>query len=172
MTDEHESQKHVRAGIFESPDKVEEVLPKLRAAGFGVDQISIFTSDPELQERFRPYLDESVEESENDSKMSTVGKASLGLGGAAAIATMVTSAGTSIFVIGAFSGIAVLGTFVALMLSRGVKKETADFYEQEIQAGRILVVVGADDNDSDDQLARAEETLLQHGASSFELQTE
>ncbi|MBD3676133.1 MAG: hypothetical protein HUJ26_21700 [Planctomycetaceae bacterium] len=161
---------HVRAGIFESPEEVENLLPKLRAAGFGADQISVFTSNTEFQERFKPYLDENFQLPEDQNRMQKAGEVGLGLGGAAALVTLATTAGTSIFAIGAFSGIAVLGTFVALMLSRGVKEEAADFYEQEIQAGQILVTVESHGEDASQLLTRADEIFSQHGAKTFDLE--
>jgi len=167
MNDNSQTQS-IAAGVFEDSDRVSKLIPKLRALGIKAEEISIFSTNEQDQERFAPYLDESLQ-TEEDSRLSTAGKAGLGLGGATALATLATSAGTSIFVIGAFSGFAILGTFIALMMSRGVEKEAADFFEQELQAGRILVAVEVSGDDAEQRLQQAEETISNAGGRSFEL---
>jgi len=77
--------------------------------------------------------------------VTTAGATALGLGGAALLTGLLTSAGTAVFVIGAFAGIAAIGTFVSLMLTRGAEKELADYYDQAVVQGKILVAVETDD---------------------------
>ena len=56
----------------------------------------------------------------------------------------------------------VLGSFLGAMLTRGVEKEAADFYDQAVTEGKLLVTVEIHDNEG--ALARAEQALADAGA--------
>ena len=57
----------------------------------------------------------------------------------------------------------VVGGLVGGMLSRGVEKEAADFYDQSLEQGDILVVAEADPQHAE-RLAQAERILADAGA--------
>ena len=161
----------IRAGIFGDPDHVEEALNLLRDNGFSSEEISVVTTVATHQKRFATYLEPSRSNGNAESKRLTrVGAASLGLGGAAALTTLITTGGASVFVIGAFSGVALLGTFVALMMTRGLEKETADFFDQELDKGNILVAVEVHEGEIEQRLHRAEEILQQSGSQPISLE--
>lgn len=155
----------IRAGIFSQPQHVEDALNHLTEKGFTPSEISIVTSVEEHQKHFAGYLEKSHAGSDVQSKALTrAGAAGLGLGGAAALTTLITTGGASVFVLGAFSGIALLGTFVALMMTRGIEKETADFFDQELDKGNILVAVEVHGDDVERRLHMAEEILQAAGS--------
>jgi hypothetical protein len=58
----------------------------------------------------------------------------------------------------------VLGGFVGAMMTRGVEKEAANFYEQALRKGEILVVAEAHGERATQSLAKAEEALAKAGA--------
>jgi predicted ABC-type sugar transport system permease subunit len=59
---------------------------------------------------------------------------------------------------------AVVGTFLGAMLSRGTEKEAADFYDQAVERGKLLVVVEIHQPGADERLAVAERLLADAGA--------
>jgi hypothetical protein len=50
------------------------------------------------------------------------------------------------------------------MLTRGVEKEAANFYDQAVTDGKLLVTAHADGDDAAAKLARAERILAESGA--------
>ncbi len=65
------------------------------------------------------------------------------LGGLTAVAGFATTGGIGLLAAGgvaAWSG-AVAGGLIGAMLTRGVERELADFYDQEVTRGKILVAV-------------------------------
>jgi hypothetical protein len=78
---------------------------------------------------------------------TTAGKAAAGavIGGFAAglvaVTGVVATGGLGLFVVGPlFAGTgAAVGTFVGAMMSRGVEHEVADYYDQALPRGEILV---------------------------------
>lgn len=161
----HGTDVPIRAGIFGDPDHVEEALNQLKEDGFSVEEISVVTTAPEHQERFSSFLEASHAGTDVENKsLARAGAAGLGLGGAAALTTLVTTSGATVLVLGAFSGVALLGTFVALMMTRGMEKETADFFDQELDKGNILVAVEVHGDDVEQRLHLAEEILQDAGS--------
>lgn len=160
----------IKAGIFSDPDHVEDALSKLKEGGFSYSEITVVTAVSEHQERFSSFLGRSHAGSDVENKsLARAGAAGLGLGGAAALTTLITTGGASVFVIGAFSGIALVGTFVALMMTRGIEKETADFFDQELDKGNILVAVEVHGDDAEQRLHQAEGILKEAGSKPISL---
>lgn len=160
----------IKAGIFSDPDHVEDALKELNENGFSSAETTVVTTVDEHQERFSSFLGQSHAGSDVENKtLARAGAAGLGLGGAAALTTLITTGGASVFVIGAFSGIALVGTFVALMMTRGIEKETADFFDQELDKGNILVAVEVRGDDAAQRLQLAEEILQDAGSKPISL---
>jgi hypothetical protein len=160
----------IRAGVFGDPDHVENALSRLKENGFSIEEVSVVTTVPEHQERFSSFLEQSHAGTDVENKsLARAGAAGLGLGGAAALTTLVTTSGATVLVLGAFSGVALLGTFVALMMTRGVERETADFFDQELDKGNILVAVEIHGDDVEQRLQLAEDILQQAGSKPIEL---
>jgi len=143
MTEHRNHPLHL--AIYEDVQSAADAINDLRDAGFTADDISVLCSDEHRRSLFSEYVDEEPAGSHSDDALNKAGAAGLGLGGAAALTGLVTSGGTAIFAIGAFAGVAAAGTFVALMLTRGAEKELADYYDQAVAGGKILVAVETDD---------------------------
>ncbi|MDQ3331067.1 MAG: hypothetical protein M3552_10495, partial [Planctomycetota bacterium] len=69
------------------------------------------------------------------------GAIGLSLGGLAALTGIVATGGVGLAAAGAMLGAGVTGSFIGAMLTRGVEKEAADFYDQQLRRGQILIVV-------------------------------
>ena len=57
-----------------------------------------------------------------------------------------------------------VGSFLGAMATRGVEKEAANFYDQAIQSGKLLVVVEDHGEGAADRLLEAERLFAQAGA--------
>jgi hypothetical protein len=65
----------------------------------------------------------------------------------------------------------VAGGFIGAMTTRGVTKEMADFYDQAVTRGKILVAI-EDEADNTPRLATAERTFAEAGAEPLPLTQE
>ncbi len=121
------------------------IIHELKSQGFTQQEISVLCSDEHRERLFQTYNHEQPAGSHDEEALVDGSIFAAGLGGAAVLTGLLTSAGTAIFAIGAFAGVAAAGTFVSLMLTRGKEKELADYYDQAVAEGKILVAVETDD---------------------------
>lgn len=140
-------QRHrpIHMAIYDDVPSAAATVHELRGAGFSQEEISVLCSDEHRERLFQDYVHEQPAGSHSDEALHGAGFAAVGLGSAAVLTGLLTSAGTAIFAIGAFAGVAALGTFVSLMMTRGAEKELADYYDQAVTEGKILVAVETDD---------------------------
>jgi len=155
-------QRHrpIHMAIYDDVPTAAAVVVELHGAGFTQEEISVLCSDEHRERLFQDYVHEQPAGSHSEEALNGAGIAAVGLGSAAVLTGLLTSAGTAIFAIGAFAGVAALGTFVSLMLTRGAEKELADFYDQAVTEGKILVAVETDDPKRQEQ---ADVIFRQHG---------
>jgi hypothetical protein len=59
---------------------------------------------------------------------------------------------------------ALVGGLVGAMTTRGIESELADYYDQAVVKGKILVAAEAHGHDAQARLGRADQVLLQAGA--------
>jgi hypothetical protein len=137
--------KPIQTAVFDSVPEAMDVVLQLRAAGFTAKEISVLSSDPEKLEPFHRYIHERPAGEHTEEALSTAGTLGLGLASAVIATALVTTGGAPLFVIGAFTGLGMVGTFVAAMLTRGTEKELADFYDQSMTHGKLLVAIETDD---------------------------
>jgi hypothetical protein len=88
------------------------------------------------------------------------------LAGLTVIASAVATGGLAILAAGPISAAAggVAGGFIGVMMTRGVEKELADYYQQAVVSGRILVAVEDDGPHANDRLTRAAKIFVDAGA--------
>jgi hypothetical protein len=91
----------------------------------------------------------------------------MSLGGLFALTGLVATGGVGLAVAGAMLGAGVTGSFIGAMLTRGVEKEAADFYDQQLRRGQILVVV--DRHGVSPSLDDADRIMREAGAVPFSL---
>lgn len=162
MSPGYMTDRPVRAGVYGSIDAATDAVHSLRAAGFTSDQISVVSSEEHAQRHFGALTEEPAGA---HVSRSVGGGAAAGLGlGGAAVAGVLLAGGTPVVALGALGGLALTGTLIGLFASRGAEKEAADFYDQSLQAGDLLVVVEIHGDDAERQLARAEEIFRETGA--------
>jgi hypothetical protein len=140
-----ETHRPLRIGVYETVAQVQAALSDLREAGFTSREISVVCSDEASAAHFPQYRHEEPAGTHTDDALSRAGLTGLGLGTAAILSALVTSAGTAVFVAGAFAGLAAVGTFAATMMTRGAEQELADYYDQAVVHGKLLVAVETSD---------------------------
>lgn len=153
----------IRAAVFETVAGATQAVKDLREAGFSADQISVICSREHADRHFGECREETVD----DQTMvipDPSAIAAIGIGGTAFASAIVLSGGGALIALGAFASVTLAGTLASIFASRGVGQETADFHEQALQAGDLLVAVEVHGDDTELWLDRAENVLQTAGA--------
>ncbi len=135
----------IRFAVCDTATDAHRLVDQLQQEGFTAQEISVVCSQEACEREFAAFVHQHPAGSQTAAALDKAGLGTLGLGAAAVIASVLTSAGTAVAVIGAFSGLAIAGTFAAMMMTRGAEQELADYYDQAITHGKILVAVETDD---------------------------
>lgn len=157
----------IRLGIFSTLRQAEKVVEELLAAGFTKDQISVICSDATRQRHFTQFEHQPAPGKIDPVAVTAGGVIGAALAGLAAVAAGIATGGVALVLSGgaaSWAG-AVVGGLVGGMMSRGVEKELADYYEQAVTSGKILVA--AEDHDpatASQRLATAERIFSGNGA--------
>lgn len=166
--------KPVRVAVFGRIYKAEQAVETLLLEGFERDQISVICSDPAKEKHFKGLEGEQAGEAA-PRRAAIGGVIGASLGGLATVAALATTGGMAVVAAGHFvaslamGGIA--GGFIGAMTSRGLDKEAAEFYEQSVEKGKILVVVEDNTDDGPRRLRAAEKRFQQAGAEPVSLHT-
>lgn len=166
MNEHQEPERPFRAGVFDTVPLAEDAVRALLAEGFTVDQITVVCSD-ELKERHFRAFEHTEPAGTNAPAAAAVGSA---VGAAVMGATTATlgslispDAAAAMGGAGLWTG-TIFGGFVGAMMSRGTENELANFYNQALQKGKILVAAESHGPDAEAQLARAAAILAEKGA--------
>ena len=162
------AERPVRAGVFATVGAAHLAVGRLRAAGFVPDQITVVCSDEQKAREFRTFEHERPAGKNTPAAAAAGGTLGAALGGIAGTAAGVAGAiagGLPLIVGGAglLTG-GVVGGFLGAMMTRGVEKEAANFYDQAVTEGKLLVTVSAHGDAAAGQLAQAERILASSGA--------
>jgi hypothetical protein len=154
----------VRAGVFSSVATAGEAVRRLLAAGFSQEQITVVCSDENKEQFFREFEHQQPAGANTPAAAAVGGTIGASLGGVAAGAVGLATGGLPLIGaagIGIWAG-GVLGGFLGAMATRGIEKEAADFYDQAVSEGKLLVAV--EEHDARPALAAAEQVLAEAGA--------
>jgi len=147
----------IQLGVFDNVDAAKQAVEALRQSGFSPDSITVITANEAYASEFDEQLkDQYAPGSQTNKALQNAGLTSLAVGAAAVGAGLVTSAGTAVMLVGAASGFALAGTFAAVMMTRGAEGELADYYDQAVVQGRILV---GTETESDELRSKAHDVL-------------
>jgi hypothetical protein len=155
----------IRAGVFDSVPDADRAVAELLAAGFTTEQITVICSAETVQRHFKQYEHQDPAGKHTPAAALAGGAIGATLGGLAAVVGVAATGGVALFAAG---GLAlwtggVVGGLVGAMMTRGVEKELANFYDQEVCCGRILVAAEEEDPNRQDKLAKAEAIFAEHG---------
>jgi phage tail tape-measure protein len=133
----------LRAAVFTSVEQARQAVSGLLAAGFTREQITVVTSDPQKAAIFHEFEHQEPAGVNTPAAMAAGGAIGATVGSIATGAVGVATGGIPLIVaggIGLMAG-AVWGSFLGAMMTRGIEKEAANFYDQEVQRGNLLVTV-------------------------------
>jgi hypothetical protein len=164
----------VRVGVFNTTTQATAAIDRLLAAGFHKDEISVICSNETKEEFFQGFPHPPLPTDHLTESVAIGGTIGALIGGLAAIG-VVTTAGLGLVAAGpllvGLGGGAVAGGFIGAMSTRGVTKEMADFYDQAVTRGKILVAI-EDHEDNTPRLATAERIFAEAGAEPLPLTQE
>jgi Heat induced stress protein YflT len=150
----------VRVGVFSSVEKAHRAVQNMLDAGFTKDQITVVCSDKHRERLFQEFEHQDPAGTTTPEKAIAGGIVGAAVGGLAAIIAAATG-GIAFLIAGGVivAGAATFGGLVGAMMSRGVEKELANFYDQEVEAGKLLVAVEDEGRHAAAHLIQAERIL-------------
>lgn len=160
------SQRPIRVDVYPTIEAADCAVHNLLAAGFNADHISVLCSDQSKEAHFRRFEHEEPAGSFTPTAVAVGGAIGAALGGLTILVGAVTTTGLGLLAAGgiaAWTG-GVVGGLIGAMTTRGVEPEVADFYDQAVTAGKVLVAVEDHSEAQRQRLARAEEVLAGCGA--------
>src|SRR5882757_5615018 len=154
------------AGVFGSIDDAREAVHGLLAAGFTPANITVVCSDETKERYFSEFEHQDPAGTHTPSAAIAGGTIGAVFGGLAVIGSAVATGNLALWAAGPISAWAggVAGGLVGAMMSRGVEKELANFYQQAVVSGRILVAAEAHGANSSEMLSKAAKILADAGA--------
>jgi len=159
-------ERSIRVGVYGTVAAADAAVHGLTAAGFARDEITVMCSDQTKERHFQQFEHQQPAGTHTPSAATAGSVIGAAIGGLAAVAGLLTTGGLAILAAGglaAWTG-GVVGGLVGAMMTRGVEKELADFYDQALTAGNILVAVDTGDPPDLPRLNQAERILLDAGA--------
>lgn len=172
MSDEQLLERPIRAGVYAALPTAEEVVRQLLDAGFTIEQITVVCSDDTKEAHFREFEHQAPSGKSLPAAATTGSAIGAAVGGLAAAAAGVATGNTELAFSGGAAGVCtggILGGFLGAMMTRGVEREAADFYDQALEDGEILVMVDVHGDDAGEKLALAEKIFLASGAKALAL---
>lgn len=161
----------IRVGVFESLPAVEHAVQRLLGAGFTKEEVSVICSDRAVESHFREFEHQQPAGTYTTGTAITGGLLGAALGGLAVVAGAAVTGGGALLAtapIAAWGG-GIAGGLIGAMASRGVERELANFYDQAVTKGKILVAVDIHGHADADRLRLAERILEEAGSKAREL---
>jgi hypothetical protein len=156
----------VRVGIFKTVAGADRAIRGLLQRGFAREQLSVICSDEHKERLFRSLPHPDIPGSNTVEGIATGGVVGAAIGGLALAATAVATGGAMLLTVGPLlvAGGALAGSFTGAMATRGFEKEVANYYDQAVRRGDILVGVEYEGDDAPARLAEAERVFAEAGA--------
>jgi hypothetical protein len=156
----------LRVGVFSEMADADQAVERLLAAGFTIEQITVICSDETRQRHFRQF--EHQDPAGKHTPAAAAAGSAIGalVGGATGLAATLATGGVAILIssaLAAWTG-GVVGGLIGAMMTRGVEHELADYYDQAVAAGKILVAVDEHGPKAKGHLSSAEKILSDAGA--------
>lgn len=135
-------QQSVRAGVFADMATADRAVVKLLANGFPTEQITVVCAG-ESNERHYRHFEKPNQTVPINGEVATGATLGAAAGGLAAIAIGLASGAVPLVIAGAagMAGGGGMGGFMGAMMSKGVEDEFSRFFQDQLDAGRIIIVV-------------------------------
>jgi hypothetical protein len=165
MQSQEPIQRPFRTGIYSTIPAADRVVEKLLAAGFRKEQISVVCSNAAVERHFKAFHHQDPAGEHTPAMAAAGGAIGAALGGLTAVGAAIATGGVALVAAGGLALVTggVVGGLVGAMMTRGVEKELANFYDQEVQKGKILVAVEVEENHPE-KLATADRIISEGGA--------
>jgi hypothetical protein len=133
----------IEAGVFSDIEGARRAVHGLVEAGFSTEQITVVCSDDTKERYFREFEHQDPAGTYTTTATIIGGSIGAALGGLSVIATAVATGSLALWAAGPITAWAggVAGGLVGAMMTRGVEKELANYYQQAVVQGHILVAV-------------------------------
>jgi hypothetical protein len=146
-------------------------VAELLAAGFTPEQVTVVCSEVAVQQHFKQFEHQDPAGTKTPAAALTGGAcgAALGVLATVALASIPTLGGAALLAAGGIAlwGGGVVGGLVGAMMTRGLEKELANYYDQAVTRGKILVAAEQENPSLQAMLARAAEVFQKHGVDSL-----
>ena len=154
------------AGVFSNVEDATRAVHDLLAAGFTKDHITVVCSDETKERHFREFEHQDPAGTYTPTAAIVGGTIGAALGGVSVIAAAVATGGTALWAAGPITAWAggVAGGLVGAMMTRGVEKELANYYQQAVVEGQILVAAEDHGENREATLSQAAKILAEAGA--------
>src|SRR5690242_14285725 len=156
----------LEVGVFDTVDEARRAVHGLREAEFTNEHITVVCSDETKERYFSEF--EHQDPAGTYTPTATIAGGTIGaiVGGLTVIASAIATGSVALFAAGPITAWAggVAGGLVGAMMTRGVEKELANFYQQAVISGRILVAAEDHTANAPQMLAKAEKVLADAGA--------
>ncbi|GHO99263.1 hypothetical protein KSF_093110 [Reticulibacter mediterranei] len=138
-------ENRVVIGVFHDRAQAEQALQELRQTGFREDQLGFL-----MREGNTRVEDVPAEQPEGNSTAGAIAGGVVGGVAGAAAASLIPGVGSAIaggILLSAGGAVlgAATGRFITTLMHLGVPEEQARAYDQEVQVGRSIVIVQADE---------------------------
>jgi hypothetical protein len=160
----------IEAGVFADLQLADQAVAALLDAGFDKEHITVICSDAAVQRHFSEFEHQDPAGAHTTTAVMVGGAIGAVLGGLTTAVGAVATGGLALMATAgavAWTG-GVFGGLVGAMMTRGVEKELANYYDQAVARGKILVAGEADAHDAtarqQQQLALAKKVLSEAGA--------
>ncbi len=156
----------LEVGVFDTVENARQAVAALLAAGFTREHITVICSDETKEKYFSEF--EHQQPAGTATPKAAIAGGTIGalLGGLTIVASAMATGGLSLWAAGPitmwFGGVA--GGLVGAMMTRGVEKELANFYQQAVLEGQILVAAEDQSAENTAKLAKAAKILAEAGA--------
>jgi hypothetical protein len=161
----------LEVGIFDSIEDARQAVRRLLEIGFSKDQITVVCSDDTKERYFAEF--EHQHPAGTFAPTASIAGGTIGalLGGLTVVASAIATSSLALWAAGPISAWAggVAGGLVGAMMTRGVEKELANFYQQAVVEGQILVAAEDHGPDKSHALAKAAQILAESGAKPLQL---
>ena len=158
-------------GVFSTVDEAEQAVRHLLEAEFTKEQISVICSDESKERYFREF--EHQEPAGAFTSQAVLTGAAIGalLGGIPVIGAAIATGSVVLWVAGpaAATALGVAGGLVGAMSTRVLEKEIANYYQQAVLEGLILVAIEAQGEDREQRLSQAADIFSSAGAKPIQL---
>jgi hypothetical protein len=166
MADKSVQNPSLEVGIFDSVEDARKAVHRLLDAGFSKEQLTVVCSDEAKERYFREF--EHQDPAGTHTPTATIVGGTIGalLGGLTVIASAIATGSLALWAAGPITAWAggVAGGLVGAMMTRGIEKELANFYQQAVVAGQILVAAEDHGPKHSQKLAQAAQILAESGA--------